>query len=111
RTYARRIEALQDAEHGFDFLDTGAKLFRRRRQVGAQISGLVDQIDQILADHTPRRLGNGDSKLLTQPVRKRGLGGNVSFKIVVALRASAADRSPLRISGRTLGTTQTIRIG
>ena len=32
-----------------------------------EIAGFVDQIDEILSDHAPRRIGNRERKLLAQP--------------------------------------------
>jgi hypothetical protein len=110
RAYSGRIEGLQNAEHSFDFLHAGAELFRRRRQIGAEVPGFIDQIDQILTDHAPRRLGDGDDKLLPQPIRERGFGGTVSLEIVVAVGTAGADRSPLRISGRPLGDAHAFRM-
>ena len=54
-----------------------------------EIAGLVDQIDEIVADHAPRRIGDGERKLLAQPVRQRRLGGDEGFEIVVAVVAAA----------------------
>ena len=49
------------------------------------------------------RIGDGERQLLAQPVRQRGLGGNESFEIVVAVLAAAgADAGPFRIARRAL---------
>ena len=103
RAHARRIEALHDAEHRLDLGDGGAELFGDRRKIAAEIAGLVDEIDEILADHAPRRVGDRKRKLLAQPVRQRGLGGDEGFEIVVAVLAAAgADCRPFGIAGRKL---------
>ena len=64
RADAGRIEGLQDGEHGFDFGDAGAEPFRGRREIAGQIAGFVDQIDQVLPDHAPHRIGDGERQLL-----------------------------------------------
>ena len=91
-------------QHGFDLGDAGAELFRGRRQIAGQISGLVDEIDQILPDHAPHRIGNRQGELLAEPVGQRGLGGNERFEIIVfAVAAARADAGPFRIAGRSIG--------
>ena len=81
----------------------GAELFRNRRKIAAKIAGLVDEIDEIKPDHPPRRVGHGKRKLLAQPVRQRGLGGDERFEVVIAVIAAAgADCRPFGISGREL---------
>ena len=57
RADARRIEALQDAEHRLDLVHSGAEFFRRGFKIAAEVAGLVDEIDEILADHPLRRVG------------------------------------------------------
>src|SRR5581483_1245158 len=56
-------------------------------------------IDKILSDHAPRRIGNRERKLLAQPVRQSGLGGDKRFEIIIAvLAATRPDAGPVRIS-------------
>src|SRR6185437_4261760 len=58
RAYARRIECLQYGEHEFDVTETCAKLVRNGFEVAGQVAGFVHHIDEILADHAARRIGN-----------------------------------------------------
>ena len=91
-------------EHGLDFLDAGAELFRDRIEIAADISGLVDEIDEILPDHALRRIGDGERELLAQPVGKRGFGGHEGFEVILAVLAAArANPRPFRIAGRAFG--------
>ncbi len=101
RANAGRVEGLQDGENGLDLGQRGAELFRRRGDIAGEITELVDQIDQILRDHAPHRIGNGQRHLLAQPIRQRGLGGHESFGIVIAVVAAArAGAGPFRIAHR-----------
>ena len=68
RANAGRIEGLQNVEDGLDLRDAGAELFRRGGEVARQITGLVDQIDQVLTDHALHRIGDGERELFAQPV-------------------------------------------
>ena len=89
----------------------GAELFRRRGDIAGEITGLVDQIDQILRDHAPHRIGNGQRHLLAQPVGQRGLGGHESFGIVIAVVAAAcAGAGPFRIAHRYVRTARADRL-
>ncbi len=73
-------------------------------EIAGQISGLIDEIDQILPDHTPHGIGNRQGELLAEPVGQRGLGGNERFEIIVfAVAAARADAGPFRIAGRSIG--------
>ena len=104
RAYSGRIKALQDDEHGLDLLHAGAEPFRNAIQIAAEISGLVDEIDEILPDHAPRGIGDGERELLAQPVGERGFRRNECFEIVVAVvAATRADTRPFRISRRAFG--------
>ena len=53
--HAGRIEALQDREHRLDLGQRRAELLADLREVAGEVAGLVDQIDEVLADHAPRR--------------------------------------------------------
>jgi hypothetical protein len=101
---AGRIETLQDAEHGLDLADAGAELFRDRRQVAAQITGLVDQIDEVVADHAPYRIDDLERELFAQPIRQRGFRRHEGFEVELAVVAAAgADAGPFRIAARRVG--------
>ena len=60
---AGRIECMEHGEHGLDPLLRGTETLGHRGQIGAQIAGVVDAIDQILADHTVDGIVEGDGKL------------------------------------------------
>ena len=103
---------LQDAEHSFDLLDASAEFFRRRFEIAADIAGFVDQIDQILADHPPRRCVDRQRQLLAQPIGERRLRRHKGLEIVFAVIAAAgADRGPFRIGGRPFGRAWRARLG
>ena len=55
------------------------------REIGRQIAGLVDQIDQIASDQPLHRIADRKRKLLGEMIRKRGLRGNERLEIVVAV--------------------------
>ncbi len=94
---------MENRQHGFDLGDAGAELIRGSRKVAAQISGIVDQIDQVLSDHALHRIGDRKRELFAQPIRQRGFGGNKSLKIVLAILAAAgAGAGPFRIGRRTV---------
>ena len=55
RADAGRIEFLQHGEHGLDVRLRRAEPLGGLAEIGRQIAGVVDQIDQILPDHALRR--------------------------------------------------------
>ena len=70
-------------------------------EIAGQIAGLVDEIDQVTADHAAHRIGDRERKLLTQMIGQCRLGGHEGFQIVVAVLAAAgADAGPFRVGGR-----------
>ena len=103
RADAGRVEGLQDREHRLDFRDRGAELLGDRREIAGQVAGLVDQIDEILADHAARRIGDRERELLGEMVGERALGRREGFEIVVAVVAAGRRRAaPFRIAERRL---------
>ena len=66
RAHAGRFEALHDGEHRFDFRQWRAELFRHCRKVAGEIAGLVDQIDEVLADHAPHRIADRERRAARQ---------------------------------------------
>ena len=68
RADAGRIEFLQHREHRLDVRLRGAEPLGGLAQIRRQIAGLVDQIDQILADHALRRRGEGHRQLLGEMI-------------------------------------------
>jgi len=83
RTDAGRIELLQHRQHGVDIILRRAKPIGGLAEIARQVAGLIDQVDQVLADHALGRRGEGDRKLLGEMIRQRHLGGNESLKIIV----------------------------
>jgi hypothetical protein len=72
--------------------------------IAREVAGLVDQVDQVLADHAADRIVDREQKLVGEMARQRRLGGDEGFEVVVAAVAAAgADSGPLRIGGRLLG--------
>ena len=67
-------------------------------QIRRQITGLVDQIDQILPDHALRRIGEGHRQLFGEMAAERHLGGDEGFEIVAVVVGGAA--APFGIGGR-----------
>ena len=101
RAHAGRIEGLQDREHGLDFGLRRAEPLRDRIEIADEVTGLVDQIDEMPADHAPHRIRDRQRKLLAEVIREGRLGGDESFEIVVAVLASArTDARPFRVRGR-----------
>src|SRR5262249_54132299 len=87
------------------FFDAGAELLSRGGEVAGEVARLVDQVDQILADHAPDRIGNGKRQLLAQPVGECRFGGDEGFEIVFGIAAigPAATARPIWLAGRPLG--------
>ena len=90
-----RVEGLQDGKDRFNFGTGGAELLRDHREVAREIARLVHEIDQILPDHAPGRIGDRERKLLGEMIGKRHLGGNPGLQIVV-LRARPPCAGPFR---------------
>ena len=104
RAHAGRIEALQDREHGIDLGERRAELLGDRREIAAEIAGLVDQIDEVLPDHAAGRIGDRQRELLGEMVGERRLGRDEGLEIVVAVLAAAgAGAGPFGIARRHLG--------
>ncbi|MEY9250235.1 hypothetical protein ABH990_001233 [Bradyrhizobium ottawaense] len=88
-------------QHGKNALDVGlrrAKALGGLAEVARQIAGLVDEVDQILADHALGRCGEGHRELLGQMVAECGFRGDEGFEIVVLVAGGTA--APFRIGGR-----------
>ena len=103
RANSRRIEGLENGQHGLDFGNAGAEFLRGGGEIAAQISGIVDEIDQVLTDHALHRIGDRQRELFAQPIRQRGFGGDEGFEIVLAVVAAAgAGAGPFRIGGRAV---------
>ena len=98
RADAGRIEGLQRRKHGFDIRLRGAEPLGDLPQIGRQIAGIVDEIDQILPDHALHRRGEGDRELFGEMVAERHLGGDEGFEIVVVVAGGAA--APFGVGGR-----------
>ena len=69
-----------------------------------QIAGLVDQIDEVVADHAPYRIDDLERQLLAQPIRQRRFRRHEGFEVELAVVAAAgADAGPFRIAARRVG--------
>ena len=100
RTDAGGVEGLHDRQHRLDLGDRRAEPVGNGGKIGGEIAGFIDRIDQVAADHAPRRIGDGERKLLAQMIGQRRLGGDEGLEIVVAVLAAAgADARPFRIGG------------
>ena len=66
-------------------------------EIGRQIAGLVDEIDQILPDHALRRRRYGDRHLLGEVIRQFQLRGDEGFEIIVLVIGGAA--APFGVGG------------
>ena len=103
RAHARRIEPLQDGQHGLDRGQRGAQLLADHRQIADEVTSLIDEIDKILPDHAPDRIGHRQRELPGEMVDQRGLHRNEGFEIVVAVvAATGAGRAPVGIPRRRL---------
>ena len=91
-------------EYRLDLANAGAEFFGRGIEVAREISGIVDQIDEVLPNHAPPGIEDGERELLAQHVRQGGFGGDKRFQIVVAvLAASRSDAGPVRVGARKVG--------
>ena len=81
-------EGLQDNQHGLDLGKRRTKLLGNFGEIGAEISRLVDRIDQIVSDQTADWIGNRDSELLIEMADERRLGFDKCFEVVVAILAA-----------------------
>ena len=97
RANAGRIEFLQYREHRIDILLRCTEPLGGLSQIGGNVAGLVDQIDQILSDHALRRRGEGNRQLLGEMAAERHLGGDKGFEIVIVVIRRAA--APFGIGG------------
>ena len=89
RTHAGGIETLQDRQHGVDLGSRRAQLLSDQREIAVEIAGLVDEIDEILPDHAPRRIDHRKRELLGEMINQRGLDRDEGLEIVVAVVAPA----------------------
>ena len=101
----RRIEALKDRQHCFDLSTRGAELLRHRPNITAEVAGVVHEIDQVLADHAPHRIGHGKRELFGQMIGKRCFGRNESLQIVaVNVVACLTNAAPFEGPAQILAT-------
>ena len=63
-------------------------------EIATEIAGLIDQIDEMLADHAPRRIGNRQHQLLGEMIGQRRLHRDEGFEVVVAVVATAGPVHP-----------------
>ena len=103
RTHAGGIETLQDRQHGVDLGSRRAQLLSDQREIAVEIAGLVDEIDEILPDHAPRRIDHRKRELLGEMIGQRGLDRDEGLEIVVAVVAPARTGArPFGIARRRL---------
>ena len=98
RADAGRIEFLQHREDRFDVLLRSPKPFGGLSQIRRQVTGLVDEIDQVLADHALRGCGESHRQLFGEMAAKGNLGGDKGFEIVAVVVGGAA--APFGVGGR-----------
>ena len=100
RAHAERLERLQNRKHQFDVTPLRAKFFGNRVEIAGEIAGLVDHIDQVLADHAAGRIGDRQRQLLGKMVSKGDLRRGISFQVVIVVLTTRTDARPFRISRR-----------
>ena len=83
RADAGRIERLQNRKHELDIAALRAEFFGNRIEIAGEVAGLVHHIDQVLADHAARRIGNRQRHLLGEMIGQRRLGRDERLEIVV----------------------------
>ena len=76
----------------------GAEPFGGLPEIRRQITGVVDQIDQILSDHALHRPGESHRQLLGEMAAEGDFGGDKGFQIVVVVVGCAA--APFGVGGR-----------
>ncbi len=96
--YAGRIEFLQHREHRLDIRLRRAEPFGGLPEINRHVAGIVDEVDQVLADHALHRRGKGNGELLGEMAAERHFGGDKGFQIVVFVVGGAA--APFGIGGR-----------
>ena len=87
---AGRLEGLDQGERCLDDRERRAEPLGDLGEVGAEIAGLVDLVDERLADQADRRIGGREAELVGEVVGERLLAGDEGFEIVVV----GADRRP-----------------
>ena len=90
RAHARRIEFLQHRDDLVDRLLRRSEPLRGLAEIGRQVAGIVDQVDQVLPDHALRRRREGHRELFGEMVGERQLGGHEGFEIVFVVAGGAA---------------------
>ena len=97
RADAGRVEFLQHGDNRFDIGLRGAEPLGGLAEIRRQISGIVDQIDQILSDHALHRPGESHRQLFGEMAAEGDFGGDKGFQIVVVVVRRAA--APFGIGG------------
>ena len=100
RAHAGRIEGLQHGKHGLDVGNGRTQLLGDGVEVAGEITGLVDHVDQIAADHAADRIGNCQRHLFGKMIGQRRLGRDESFQIVAVVVPAGAGTRPFRIGRR-----------
>ncbi len=98
RADAGRIEFLQHRENRLDVLWRRPQPLCGLAEIRRQITRLVDEVDQVLADHALRRIGEGHRQLFGEMAAERNLGGDKGFEVVSLVVGGAA--APFGVGGR-----------
>ncbi len=85
---------MQDGEHALDLGARRAELFGDRVEITAEVASLVHHIDEVFADHAPRRIRDRQRHLLGEVTGERGFRGDEGFEVVGAVVAALRARSP-----------------
>ncbi len=100
RAHAERFECLQNRKDELDVASLRAKFVGNGIEIAGEIAGLVDHIDQVLADHAAGRIGDRQRQLFGKMIGKGDLGRGVGFEVVIVVLATRTDAGPFRISRR-----------
>ena len=91
---AGRLEGLDQAERSFDLRRRDLEAGRDLRQVLGEISGLVEIVDQVLADAAKPGIGSGEIELCLQMVGKARRLGEHRLHFRLELAVAGAGRLP-----------------
>ena len=97
--HAARLEALHHASVSSTSSSGAPRSSASAVEIAAQIAGLVGHVDEMLADQTAGRVGEGEHELLGEMIAQRPLLGDIGLEIrlLVAVGALALARaSPSR---------------
>ena len=102
REDARRIECLQRRQNALHHRHGCAELQAELGEIGVQISGFVDEVDQVLGNETFGRIPEREMELLDEMILERSLIGDIGLEVgILAVErvCALAKRGPARYSG------------